>query len=90
MKTRPGPLALKVTVWSADITRTRGARLLVNGRALPDVKWPADKPAQFVDVEALIPEAWVRGRKIFTLRIEPGSGRTSGPFFDVRVLSVRS
>ncbi|EHH67546.1 glycoside hydrolase family 127 protein [Gluconobacter morbifer] len=89
MQIKPGPLVLKVTVWSADIARTRGARLLVNGKALPNLKWPANRPAQFVDMEAMIPETWIRGRKTFTLRIEPGSSRTSGPFFDVRVLSVR-
>ena len=88
LKAKPGPLVLQTTLWSKDVPRTRGTRILVNGKPLPSLNWPADMPARFVDVEAAIPEAWTQGKETLSVRILPGGSRSNGPFFGVRLLAA--
>lgn len=88
LKAKPGPLVLQTTLWSKDVPRTRGTRILINGKPLSGLSWPADMPARFVDVEAAIPEGWTQGKETLTVRILPGGSRSNGPFFGVRLLAA--
>lgn len=88
LKAKPGLLVLQTTLWSKDVPRTRGTRILVNGKPLSNLNWPANMPARFVDVEAAIPEAWTQGKDTLIVRILPGGSRSNGPFFGVRLLAA--
>lgn len=88
LKAKAGPLVLQTTLWSKDVPRTRGTRILVNGKPLSGLSWPAEMPARFVEVEAAIPEVWTQGKDTLTVRILPGGSRSNGPFFGVRLLAA--
>ncbi|MBS1002239.1 glycoside hydrolase family 127 protein [Acetobacter persici] len=88
LKAAPGPLVLQTTLWSKDSPRTRGTHILINGKALSGLNWPAEAPARFVEMEVALPEAWTRGKQSLTVRIVPGGSRSNGPFFGVRLLAA--
>lgn len=84
---KPGPMILETTMWEKDVDRSKGFRVLVDGTLLADGNVDGLPDRGFVDLSVDIPENLTQGKKKVTVRIEPASGHSAGPFFGVRIFA---
>ena len=85
MRTRPGPLTLRLTYWGEE--RNRLFRILVNGTPVATVALAGAHPGTFFDADTAIPPALTTGHAAITIRIEPVGAHSAGPVFGAVLLA---